>query len=39
MRYFARTKFVGSLVHKKNFGLIWQVVLIIWYDKLGYLFS
>ena len=33
MRYFARSKFFGSLVHNKNFGLIWQVVL-----KLRYLF-
>ena len=33
MRYFAGSKLFGSLVHKKNFGLIWQVVF-----KLGYLF-
>ena len=33
MRYVARSKFFGSLVHKENFGLIWQVVF-----KLGYLF-
>ena len=26
MRYFATSKFFGSLVHKKNFGLIWKVV-------------
>ena len=26
MRYFARSKFSMSLVHKKNFSLIWQVV-------------
>ena len=32
-RYVARSKFFGSLVHKENFGLIWQVVF-----KLGYLF-
>ena len=24
MRYFARSKFSKSLVHKKNFSLIWQ---------------
>ena len=33
MRYFARSKFSRSLVHKKNFSLIWQVVF-----KLGYVF-
>ena len=33
MRYFARSKFSRSLVHKKNFSLIWQVVL-----KLEYVF-
>ena len=33
MRYVARSKFFGSLAHKENFGLIWQVVF-----KLGYLF-
>ena len=33
MRYFARSKFLGSLVHKENFGMILQVVF-----KLGYLF-
>ena len=33
MRYFARSKFSRSLVHKKNFSLIWQVVF-----KLGYMF-
>ena len=32
-RYFARSKLCRSLVHKKNFSLIWQVVF-----KLGYLF-
>ena len=26
MRYFARSKFSRSLVHKKNFSLIWQVI-------------
>ena len=26
MRYFARSKFCTSLVHKKSFSLIWQVV-------------
>ena len=26
MRYFARSKFSRSLLHKKNFSLIWQVV-------------
>ena len=26
VRYIARSKFFGSLVHKKRFGLIWQVV-------------
>ena len=31
MRYFAKSKFSGSLVHKKNFSLIWQVVF-----KSGY---
>ena len=31
MRYFARSKFSRSLVHKKNFSFIWQVVF-----KLGY---
>ena len=29
----AGSKFFRSLVHKKNFGLIWQLVF-----KLGYLF-
>ena len=33
MRYFARSKFFRSLVHKKNFILTWQVVF-----NLGYLF-
>ena len=33
MRYFPRSKLSRSLVHKKNFSLIWQVVL-----KLGYSF-
>ena len=33
MRYFARNKFSRSLVHKKNFSLIWQVVF-----ELGYVF-
>ena len=33
MRYFARSKFSISLVHKKNFSFIWQVVF-----KLGYVF-
>ena len=33
MRYFVRSKFSRSLVHKKNFSLIWQVVF-----KLGYVF-
>ena len=33
MRYFARCKFSTSLVDKKNFSLIWQVVF-----KLGYVF-
>ena len=32
-RYFTRSKLSRSLVHKKNFNLMWQVVL-----KLGYLF-
>ena len=31
MRYLARSKFSRSLVHKKNFSFIWQVVF-----KLGY---
>ena len=33
MRYLARSKFSRSLVHKKNFSLIWQVVF-----ELGFLF-
>ena len=33
MRYFAKNKFSRSVVHKKNFGLIWEVLF-----KLGYLF-
>ena len=33
MRYFARSEFSRSLVHKKNFTLIWQVVF-----GLGYVF-
>ena len=33
MGYFAMSKFSRSLVHKKNFSLIWQVVF-----KLGYVF-
>ena len=33
MRYFARSRISRNLVHKKNIGLIWQVVF-----KLGYLF-
>ena len=33
IRQFARSKFSRSLVHKKNFSLIWQVVF-----KLGYVF-
>ena len=33
MRYFAWSKLSRSLVHKKNFSLIWQVVF-----KLGYIF-
>ena len=33
MRYFARSKFSKSLVHKRNFSLIWQAVF-----KLGYVF-
>ena len=33
IRRFARSKSVGSLVHKENSGLILQVV-----SKLGYLF-
>ena len=33
MIYFARSKFSLSLVHKKNFSLIWQVVF-----RLGYVF-
>ena len=31
MIYFARSKFSRSLVHKKNFSLIWQVVFKLWY--------
>ena len=34
MRYFARSKFSRSLVHKKNFSLIGYVVI-----KLGYVFT
>ena len=33
MRHFARSKFSRSLVHRKNFSLIGQVVF-----KLGYVF-
>ena len=33
MRYFARSKFSRTLVHKKNFSLIWKVRF-----KLGYVF-
>ena len=33
MRYFARSKFSRSLVHKKNVSLIWHVVF-----KLGHVF-
>ena len=33
MRYFARSRLSRSLVHKKNFSLIWQVDF-----NLGYLF-
>ena len=33
MRYFVKSKFSRNLVHKKNFTLVWQVVL-----KLGYVF-
>ena len=33
LKYFASSNFFESLVHKKNFGLIWQVVF-----KLRYLF-
>ena len=33
MRYFAGSKFSMTLVHKKNFSLIWQVVF-----KLGAVF-
>ena len=33
MRYFAKSKFSRSLVHKKNIGLLWEVLF-----KLGYLF-
>ena len=33
MRYFSRNKFSSSLVHKKNFRLIWQVIF-----KAGYFF-
>ena len=33
MRYFASSKFSKSLVHKKNFSLVWQVLF-----KLEYLF-
>ena len=33
MRYVARSTFSRSLVHKKSFSLIWQVVF-----KLGYRF-
>ena len=34
MPYFGRSTFSRSLVHKKNFSLIWQVVF-----RLGYVFS
>ena len=33
MRYFSRNKFSSSLVHKKNFRLIWQVIF-----EAGYFF-
>ena len=33
MKYLARSKFSRSLLHKKKFGFIWQVVF-----KLGYVF-
>ena len=33
MRYFERSKFSRSLVHKKNFSLTWEVVF-----ELGYAF-
>ena len=33
MRYFTRSKYSRSLVDKKNFSVIWQVVF-----KLGYVF-
>ena len=31
MRYFAMSKFSKSLVHKKNFSVIWQVVFMSGY--------
>ena len=44
MRYFARSKFSRSLVHKKNFSLIWQVVFKSGYVRIlsrevGYLLN
>ena len=33
MKYYARSKFSRSVVHKKNFNLIWHEVF-----KLGYVF-
>ena len=42
MRYFARSKFSRSLVHKKKFSLIWQSVfqvrILILSREVGYLF-
>ena len=33
VRYFARSKLSRSLIHRKNFSVLWQVVF-----KLGYAF-
>ena len=33
VRYFARSKLSRSLIHRKNFSVLWQVVF-----KLGYVF-
>ena len=41
MRYFASSKFLGSLIHKR-FGLIWQVVFkleYLFFQEVGYLLS
>ena len=43
MRYFTRSKFFGSFAHRKDFGLISEVVfqlkMLILSREAGYLFS